>query len=119
MILWPVGVNQKVRRNGTNWELSNGVIEDKTRSGKTKRRLLTSKEKKRFSVSFVFSVTEYELFLYWWENNCFFGFYSFLFPCIDGLSQEMKEYRVVAGSKPRVSNPNGNNVNVSMEWEEV
>ena len=34
MILWPVGVNQKVRRNGTDWSLPNGVIEDKTRSGK-------------------------------------------------------------------------------------
>lgn len=119
MIAWPEGVNKKARRNGTNWDLPNGVIEDKTRSGKKKRRLATSFEKSAFSVSFIFTLKEYRIFKVWWKDVCRFGFYSFAFPCVDDNTGELKEYRFIAGSRPKEINESGDKITVQMEWEEV
>ena len=43
---------------------------------------------------------------------------SFAFPTIDRTSGE-SEYRFVAGTSPRYSNPSGNIIECSMQWEEV
>lgn len=120
MVDWASGVNKKILRSGTSWNNINAVIEDATRSGKTKRRLMACKEKRKFSVAMRFSETEYQLFNDWYENTCKYGFYSFSFPQIDKVgSTNEKEYRFVAGSEPNFSNSTGIMIDCTMEWEEV
>lgn len=120
MISWAIGVNTRVLRSGSSWNFINGVVEDETRSGKKKRRLLASMGNKQYSVNMRFSPTEYTLFKNWYENSCRYGFFSFQFPKIDSTnSLEMAEYRFVAGSEPSFSNPSGTIIECSMQWEEV
>jgi len=109
----------KPLRNGTSWQGINAVIEDKTRSGKTKRRLSHSQAKRPFTVKFRFTESQYEEFETWWENVCCFGLNSFKFKQINSSNGSDKEYRVVAGSAPSYSNPSGDLIECSMNWEEV
>lgn len=109
----------KPLRNGSSWEGINAVIEDKTLSGKTKRRLSHSQSKKPFAVKFKFTYEQYCEFKNWWENDCLFGLQSFGFPEIDSINGGKKEYRVVAGATPKYSNPSGDYIECTMNWEEV
>lgn len=119
-VAWADGVNKKVRRSGTSWNDQCGFVEDETRSGKTKRRLSHTMEKRKFSVSFLFDYSEYVIFKQWFNDVTKKGFYSFMFPQIDVLGGGADtEYRFVSDGAPKYSNPNGSKIEVSMDWEEV
>lgn len=111
-------VNKKILRSGTDWRSSVGFITEKTMSGKKKRRPSLTQTKKSFSVSMRFSVEEYAVFDDWWENICRKGLYPFKFQRIDGLSGE-RLYQFTEDGAPAYSNPSGDMIDVSMEWEEV
>ena len=111
---WATGVNQKVRRDST-WSEVTGFIADETLSGKTKRRYAHSLAKRPFSVSMLFTYTEYSAFTTWYNNTIKRGALSFTFPKIDGSGNA--EYRM--RSAPTYSNESGKVIRCNMEWEEV
>lgn len=120
-IEWADGVNKIIRRSGTSWTQPNGVIEDATRSGKPKRRLATSVGKTSYSVKMIFSLEEYDLFMTWWRKKCKYGLMPFYFPRVDAMSGTTATeavYQFVAGSTPSFSNPSGDRLEVTMNWEE-
>lgn len=96
-----------------------GFVEDMTRSGKAKRRLANTQQKRTFTVKFRFDMTEYSYFVSWYNNDIRKGLFSFGFPQIDSTGTTIKEYRISANGSPKVSNPSGDMVDVTMEWEEV
>ena len=113
-------VNTKVLRNGTDWSEPVTIIEDKTRSGKVKRRLAFSSEKRKFQVAFTFTVTEYNAFREWFDVVLRKGMYSFNFPQIDSTDKtQMKEYRISKDGFPKYSNESGKLLKCSMTWEEL
>lgn len=119
-INWAEGVNKRVLRNGTEWEATNGFIEDETMSGKKKRRIAHNQKKRPFTVSMRFTLAEYTLFDNWWNTSCRKGLYAFRFPRIDAISDtDNAVYQFADGSAPKYSNPSGDLINCSMEWEEV
>lgn len=119
MIQWKEGVNKTVLRNGTSWNDVTGFISDTTRSGKRKRRLSPSIEKRVFSVRMRFSITEYNLFRDWYENETLRGLVSFEFPKIDSIDQnEMSEYQFTEKGYPKYVNNGGHTIDCTMEWEE-
>ena len=118
-IMWNPNVNTKVRRDGTSWSNVQGFITDKTRSGKPKRRYSNSMIKRPFSVSFIFSLEEYEIFEEWYNNTILKGTRSFLFPKIDSVSGKYVEYQIADGGAPSYSNPSGKRIRCTMKWEEV
>ena len=111
---WATGVNQKVRREST-WGEVLGFITDETLSGKTKRRYAHSLAKRPFSVSMLFTYTEYLTFSAWYNNTIKRGTLSFTFPKIDGTGNA--EYRIT--SAPTYANESGKVIRCTMEWEEV
>lgn len=117
-IYWHSSLPKKVLRNST-WSEIEGFISDKTRSGKTKRRMYASKEKRPFNVEFQFTLQEYKTFSSWYKNSILFGAKSFMFPRIDSDNGEYIEYRIAAGGAPNYSNPSGDIVRCTMKWEEV
>lgn len=116
---WAEGVNKKILRSGTSWSEIQGFITDKTRSGKTKRRLYASQAKKEFSVAFYFSYAEYLLFSDWYKNTLRYGLHSFYFPKIDRVGGDETEYRFADGGEPQYENVSGKIIKASMTWEEV
>lgn len=122
---WATGVNMKVLRNGTNWQSQLGFVEDKTMSGKKKRRPANVQARRPFSVTFRFTLTEYNNFETWYNNTCRKGLYAFNFPKIDAihpatLSQsDYAVYRFAEGGAPSYDNPSGDYIDCSMKWEEV
>lgn len=117
---WATGVNTRVLRDGSNWTETVGFIEDKTMSGKRKRRLAYYSEKRPFTVKMRFTFDEYLIFRNWYENVLKKGFFSFYFPKIDEPSSNtLGRYRFVADGKPQFSNPSGKLVDATMKWEEL
>ena len=118
---WPANVNKRILRNPTSWSMLNKVVEDKTLSGKTKRRLANSLSKQSFSVKMRFSYDEFVRFKNWYENNIKYGLNKFYFPQIDDVDGEKNDvaYQFAAGSEPKISNPSGKNIDVTMTWERV
>lgn len=116
---WIDGVNKRVQRNGTSWQDIQGFICDKTRSGKQKRRLSASQEKKQYNVSFIFNYKEYLLFSDWYRNTLRYGLHSFYFPKIDEINGDNTEYRFADGGSPQYENTSGKIIKVTMIWEEV
>lgn len=121
MISWDTtNVNTKVRRNGFSWGETEGFIEDKTRSGKTKRRISSSNEKRPFDVKFIFNITEYNNFTYWYNVTCRKGFETFMFPKLDAIGgNQIGYYRIAKGGAPKYTNTSGDNITCTMKWEEV
>lgn len=82
--------------------------------------LYASQQKKPFTVRMLFSYTEYNIFVDWYENVCFNGLNSFLYPTIDSFGTKIdKEYQFVAGQPPQFTNPSGKKIECTMQWEEV
>lgn len=120
VVSWNENVNTRVLRSGTSWSEPAVFIEDETRSGKRKRRLLASCEKRQFSVSMRFSMTEYEYFIDWYNKTTLKGVYAFAFPKIDSLDKGvMGVYRFTSDGLPSYNNNSGILIDVSMKWEEV
>ena len=118
-INWSPNVNKKVLRDGNDWGEPETIIEDKTRSGKQKRRLYASSTKREFKVAFNFNMSEYSNFRNWFKTVLKKGMYSFNFPMIDSIDKSvMKEYRIKVGGFPRYQNVNGQIVKCTMTWEE-
>lgn len=115
---WSSSVNTNAMRNGSSWQDVCGFVEDTTRSGKTKRRLANSCAKRQFGVKMLFTYDEYVAFKAWYKNVCRNGFYSFTFPSID-TKTGTSVYRFVADNVPEYSNPSGDKIECSMQWEEV
>lgn len=117
---WAIGVNQRILRDDASWQNPVQFIEDETRSGKRKRRLYATQQKKTFSVKMRFSETEYHIFDEWFEHEICSGLYSFNFPAVDSSGKTVsKIYRFTTDGAPQYSNSSGNYVNVSMKWEEM
>ena len=119
---WASTVNMRILRNGTSWESKSGFLEDTSLSGKTKRRIAHSMEKRVFAVTMRFTLSEYTDFESWYNTVCRKGVYAFTFPRIDAINQNDTPnaiYRFVNGSAPKYSNPSGDLVECAMEWEEV
>ena len=53
-IQWAEGVNKRILRDGANWDSPANFIEDTTRSGKRKRRLYATQQKKVYSIKMNF-----------------------------------------------------------------
>ena len=118
MIAWADGVRQKVLREST-WTTPLGVIADETRCGRKKTRPALSLQPTKFNVSMQLPYSEYVIFKNWFRTSLRMGALSFGFPEIDVVNGDIVEYRFVAGTEPQYSNPSGNIVKVTMEWEEV
>ena len=115
---WCSGVNIKVLRN-SDWQEPVKIIEDKTRSGKQKRRYYASNSKRLFNVTMRFTLSEYELFRTWYEEDIKCGMYSFLFPKIDSSTKPLTEYRISQSGTPKYQNISGDIIECGMVWEEV
>lgn len=116
---WASGVNQKILRDGTNWNNPANFIEDETRSGKRKRRLYATQSKRTYTVKMYFTHTEYTTFDSWFTSTLKMGLYPFYFPAIDKSVNVDKIYRFTKDGAPQYSNPSGKIVSCSMKWEEV
>lgn len=116
---WSSSVNKKVLRDGASWSSVQGFIENESLSGKTVRRLAHSMGKRKFSVKMRFTISEYNSFIDWYNNTIFYGSQSFMFPQIDAINGDDKEYRFANGGEPKFSNPSGKIIECDMEWEEV
>lgn len=81
--------------------------------------LANSMAKRPFNVKMRFTYAEYLLFDEWYNTVCYKGLNSFAFPQIDRINGSEKEYRFVAGTAPQYSNPSGQYIECSMQWEEV
>ena len=120
IVNWNENVNKRILKNGTSWNEPVRFIEDETRSGKRKRRLLASCEKRQFSVAMRLNMTEYEYFIDWFKNTTKSGVYAFYFPLIDSENKNIVGiYRFKNDGLPSYSNSTGRLVDVSMVWEEV
>ncbi len=113
-VQWAQNVNKKVRRDSS-WSEVNGFITDETLSGKQKRRYAHSLAKRPFSISMLFTYTEYTTFTAWYNNTTKRGTLPFEFPKIDGSGTA--QYRFV--NPPSYSNESGKVIRCQMEWEEV
>lgn len=117
---WDSNVNTRVMRNGTDWSEPETIIEDKTRSGKPKRRLAFSSERRKFNVAFKFNTDEYSAFRTWFVDYLRKGMNSFNFPKVDSLDKTvMQEYLIAKGGFPKYSNESGKIIRCTMIWEEV
>ena len=89
--------------------------------------MYASMAKRPFTVKMHFNYDEYVLFDAWYNSSgsfastgCAKGVNSFAFPKIDSTNHLIeKEYRFVAGSAPKYSNPSGKIIECTMQWEEV
>ena len=118
MVEWPLE-NKRVMRSGSSWNDISAVLEDKTKSGKTKRRLYASMGKRTFTVTMHFTKAEYDLFEDWYAHVCYYGLNSFGFPQVDAVNGGEREYRFAAGAAPAFSNVGGEIIECAMNWEEV
>ena len=116
---WATGVNKRVLRDGASWDSPSNFIEDETRSGKRKRRLYATQQKKQFIIKMLFTVEEYAIFDQWFNETLKFGLYPFYFPQIDGTSGINHIYRFTKDGAPQYSNPSGKMIVCSMKWEEL
>lgn len=117
---WSSGVNNKILRSGTSWSEQIKFIEDKTRSGKTKRRLAHSLAKRSFLVKMRFTVLEYENFTSWYNNTTMGGLYPFRFPMIDQEGHTTtKVYQFASNGEPQYANISGDMIECTMGWQEV
>lgn len=117
---FPAGINKRILRDGTSWQNSVKFIEDETMSGKRKRRLSATQEKKSFSVKMRFTENEYQIFDQWFTDTLKSGLYSFYFPQIDrSVDKPYRIYRFTKDGSPQYSNPGGKLFDVSMKWEEM
>lgn len=120
VVNWNENVNTRILRDGTSWNEPAVFIEDETRSGKQKRRLLASCKKRQFSVSMRFSITEYEYFINWYKYTTKNGVYAFRFPKIDSENKNISGiYRFTSDGLPSYNNSMGKLIDISMIWEEV
>lgn len=115
---WPEGVRKRVLRE-TTWVMPICVIADETRCGKKKVRPSTQLAPDSFNVSMNFTYEEYVLFKSWFKTTLRKGAVSFMYPEIDAINGQDKEYRFVPGSTIEPDNPGGKIVHVPMQWEEV
>ncbi len=118
-ISFPSGVNQRILRDGAGWDSPANFIEDATRSGKRKRRLYATLQKRKYQIAMRFTHTEYVTFDAWFTSTLKYGLYPFEFPCIDQSSNTMKLYRFTPDGAPQYTNPSGIIVGCSMTWEEM
>ena len=117
---WDSNVNTRVLRIGTDWNEPETIIEDKTRSGKPKRRLAYSSEPRKFNVAFKFTTSEYDSFRTWFRDYLRKGMNSFNFPKVDSVDKTtMQEYQIAKGGFPKYSNESGKIIKCTMVWEEV
>lgn len=117
---WDERINKRVLRNGSSWEDNVGFIEDKTMSGKPRRRLAHCMEREKYAVSFRFNHYEYKLFRQWYKNTLLFGMYPFYFPEIDVIGGGQNAiYQITSDGAPKYDNPSGDLIEVQMTWEKV
>lgn len=116
---WASGVPQKVLRDNAGWDSPANFIEDATRSGKRKRRLYATQQKRVYQIKMNFKHSEYLIFDNWFQNELKWGLYPFYFPCIDKSSNTTKVYRFTKDGAPKYTNPSGKIVGCSMVWEEM
>lgn len=116
---WNEQINKKVLRSGASWGEQEGFIEDKTLSGKPKRRLAHCMAREQISVTMRFNQDEYQLFRLWYKNTLNHGMYSFYFPEIDVIGGQNVVYQFAVGGTPKYSNPSGDIVEAQMTWERV
>lgn len=116
---WASNVNQRILRDGAGWDSPANFIEDATRSGKRKRRLYATQQKRVYQIKMNFTHTEYVTFDTWFQSTLKYGLYPFYFPAIDKSVNTNKVYRFTKDGAPRYTNPSGKIVSCSMVWEEV
>lgn len=118
IVNWDSRVNKTILRDGTSWNNIVGFKEDETRSGRTKRRLFGTLQKRVFFVKMHFTLDEYMIFNAWYENEVNFGLHSFYFPRIDSDVNVNRVYRFSVDGSPQFSNPSGEIIECTMKWEE-
>ena len=115
MINWPVGVNQRIKRD-SNGHGSSGVVIDKTRCGKKQSRPSEQLNPDTYAISMMFRKNEFVTFKNWFKTSLRRGALTFAFPDIF-TKQSNTEYRIVDGYD--WENPSADIFIVTMEWEEV
>lgn len=99
-----------------------GFIADDTRAGTRKVRAANTSEPNSFSVTLRFrTLADYKKFDHWYNVTDRKGVFAFIFRDLktrrsDG---ETSVYRFSDGGAPNASNPMGEVVDVSMQWEEA
>lgn len=119
MVYWADGVNTKIRRDSSG-TVPVGVTADETRCGRKRTRPSNQLAPRSFSVTMLFTYTEFQLFESWFANDTRHGAISFAFPRINGTSStDLVEYRFVPDSSYTWENTSGQIIKVTMEWETV
>jgi hypothetical protein len=118
MISFPT-IDYKVLR-ATTWDVPVGVIADKTRCGRKKRRPSNQLAPKVYSVTLQFkTLTDYNTFKSWFEETLYHGALSFSHPDLEGIDGTLKEYAFQEESTVGYSNTSGHIMQATMTWEEV
>ena len=121
MVAWASLNGKPVGRvlKSSSWEHSLGIIADQTRSGKFITRINHVKAPDGFDITMHMTLDEYRAFIYWWNNVCRRGFYTFAYPKINDNSGLLVEYQFSSDSNISVQNTSALNLEVSMVWLEV
>ena len=116
---WDERINKKVLRSGAGWGEQEGFIEDKTMSGKPRRRLAHTMVREQITLTLRLNQTEYKLFRKWYKETLLLGMYPFYFPEIDVIGGQDVVYQFAVNGVPKYSNPSGDLIDAQMTWEKV
>lgn len=105
-------------RDGS-WIIPFKFIEDTTKSGKSKRRYANTNARRTFQCSLYFTLSEYEKFITWFNNDLKGGSLSFGLPQIDAKDGQMLAYVFSGNGGISVNNPDGDVLKVSFTLEEL
>jgi len=121
MISWPKinGKSVGTVLRSSSWNTTTGIIADKTRSGKLKVRANHVKTPDEFSIIMHMTLEEYRVFIYWWNNVCRKGVFTFAYPKINDNTGELVEYQFAPDSSPAIQNTSALNLEISMQWMEA
>ena len=106
----------------TGWQMPTGFLADETRAGTRKVRAANTSEPNSFSVTLRFpTLADYKTFDHWYNVTDRKGVFAFNFRNLKTMKSERaySVYRFSSEAAPNASNPMGEVVDVSMQWEEV
>jgi len=121
VIAWPTFNGKLIGTvlRSSSWEMTPGIIADRTRSGKFITRINHVKTPDDFSIVMHMTLPEYREFKRWWKYICKKGYYSFAYPQIDDNTGVLVEYQFAPDTKPAYKNTSGDNIEVTMSWMEA
>jgi hypothetical protein len=121
MIAWPTLNGKPVGTvlRSSSWDYSQGIIADKTRSGKYKVRANHVFTPDVFSIIMHMTLNEYRVFNSWWKTVCRKGLFTFGYPKINDNTGVLVEYQFSPDTKISINNTSADNLEIKMEWMEA